>query len=177
MPFSSISVIAVLLSSIVASPVPVPAVSRPSHVRPVHQRVRAALEFSYAVSPTIRRLVDEIEASDLIVHLVEKPRRGGPQGALTFVGAGKAARFVRITVDTGLADRPFVALIGHELQHAVEVARARWVIDQRSFADFYRSTGEATDRAARWYDTAEARRVARQVFVEIGRRPAPHGRF
>jgi hypothetical protein len=175
MPFSLIAVTVVLLSSLLASPASPRPARVPDHLRPLHERVASTLDSSYLASPTIRRLVDEIEASDLIVYLDEKPRGGGPQGTLTFVGASRAARFVRIAVDAALADRQLAALIGHELQHAVEVARATWVIDQRSFADLYRTTGEAMDLAARQYDTAAARQVARQVLVEIGRRPGLTG--
>ena len=85
------------------------------------------------------------------------PEGPGPQGTLRFVSATPGARFVRITVDTALPDRELAALIGHELQHAVEVARARAVQDQPSFAALYRAVGQVIDLASRHYDTAEAR--------------------
>jgi hypothetical protein len=34
-----------------------------------------------------------------------------------------------------------VAILGHELQHAVEVANAPWVVDEASLAEEYRRIG------------------------------------
>ena len=172
--FSLISITAVLLSSLVTTSCP-PAAPHTSHVRPLNKRVRAALDLSYASSSTVRRLVDELEASDVIVHILTRPEGPGPQGTLRFVAAAHGARFVRVTVDTALSDRELGALIGHELHHAVEVARARWVQNQESFAALYRRVGQATDLAARHYDTAEARLVAQRVFVEMGRERRSRG--
>ena len=166
MPFF-ICATAVLLSSLLSTPCR-SSVPHAFHVRPLHARVRLVLDLSVASSPTIRRLVAELEASDLIVHLVARTDGPGPQGTLRFVSAAHGTRFVRVTVDTTLADRELAALIGHELQHAVEVSRATWVLDQRSFAALYRFVGQATNLAARHYDTAEARLVAQQVFIEMG---------
>ena len=166
MPFSFICVTAGLLSSLLSTPCRSTA-PHACHVRPIHARIRAALDLSVASSPTIRRLVAELEASDVIVHLLARPEGPGPQGTLRFVSAAMGTRYVRVTVETALPDRELAALIGHELQHAVEVARARWVLDQPSFAALYRFVGQATNLAARHYDTAEARLVAQQVFVEM----------
>ena len=86
MPFSFITVTAVLLSSILSTPCRA-TVAHAFHVRPLQARIRLALDLSYASSPTIRRLVGELESSDVIVHLVARPEGPGPQGTLRFVSA------------------------------------------------------------------------------------------
>jgi hypothetical protein len=163
-----------LLASLAAAPfanVPHPATAR---VRPLHISICEALDAAYAASPTVRHLVDELEGSDLIIHLLGQLSDGDSPGMLRFVGSSGGARFVRITLDTTLPVTMRAALLGHELQHALEVARASWVHDQDSFAALYRSIGHAVGARGMHYDTLEARRVGRRVMREMAaERPGP----
>ena len=60
-------------------------------------------------------------------------------------------------------------MLGHELQHAVEIAEAVDVIDAASMATLYRRIGEPTRSvvAAQCYDTAAARDVGTVVLTEL----------
>ena len=59
--------------------------------------------------------------------------------------------------------------LGHELQHAVEVAREPWVVDQASFEGLYRHIGQpsAVESRVPCYETAAAKRAGERVLAEI----------
>ena len=48
-----------------------------------------------------------------------------------------------MTLDAALAGNDAIATLGHELQHAVEVAVASAVVDGRSFEQFYRQVEDS----------------------------------
>ena len=109
----------------------------------------------------------------MIVHIVSRSHQAGPAGSLRFVTTSGHTRFLRMTVDETLSPASRASLLGHELQHAAEVARATWVRDQDSFASLYRQIGYApggTD-GPDVYDTEAARRAGAAVFAEIRREP------
>lgn len=130
-------------------------------------QLRSLLEAGLRVSATMRRLVAELEESDLIVHVIGgHSRSDGTSGALMFVTGVGSHRFVRISVDDRLGPTRLVALLGHELQHAVEVSRAQWVIDQPSFGRLYEHIGIRSCHGALHvcYET-DAARVATQLVL------------
>ena len=61
-----------------------------------------------------------------------------------------------------------VALVGHELQHAVEIAAARRVRDRQSMALLYLGMGE--NRNHSHYDSLAARVAEERVLSELGSR-------
>ena len=104
-----------------------------------------------------------------IVHLVSMvPAPGSTDGRLVFVRAASRRRILRIAINQRLAPSHRAALLGHELQHAVEVAHAPSVVDQASFSDLYEQIGyKASDRSEKaCYETDAARRVAQRVLTE-----------
>jgi hypothetical protein len=139
-----------------------------SGVRSMDADVVRALLRALAISPTVRSLVVTLEHSDLIVHAVagtHLPR--GVAGMLQFATAAGGYRYVRITLDASLSSDQMVAMLGHELQHAVEVARAPSIVDVESFRRFYRAAGDACGSGSERYDTPAAREVGYRVLTEI----------
>ena len=139
------------------------------HVRPLDPVLSRILHESYQHSPTVRSLVDQLEQSDVIAHVVSRTRQTTHAGTLHFVTAGHGVRFVRITIDSALPRRSRAAVLAHELQHAVEVAQATWVADEPSFARLYRTIGRASGQGQMHYETAAAERIGARVFAELGR--------
>lgn len=140
-------------------------------LRPLDADLAQTLAQLHAVSPGARHLVDRLERSDLLIHIVAMgPARNGKlTGATRFVGKTGGRRFLRITIDERLpADRRAAAL-AHELQHAVEVANAPAVVDLESFGALYRAHGYESggDPQASCFDTAEAVRVGTTVLEEF----------
>jgi hypothetical protein len=117
-------------------------------------------------SPTFRRLVSRLERSDLIVYVtVRLDMRPSLGGSLRFVGRGASDRFLLISLN-GQNSRPMlVALLGHELQHAVEVADAPDVSTQAALTGLYRRIGlhVATDS----WDSRAAQETGQLVRAEF----------
>ena len=123
-----------------------------------------------AGSASFRALVDVINQSDLIVYVrcrlfSEHEQRG----RLGLVQATGARRFAVIEIACYQPYREQLALLAHELQHAVEIASAPWVVDTRTFAQFYAAIGELvrSDAWARAYETKAAVAQAQRVRLEL----------
>jgi hypothetical protein len=119
-------------------------------------------------SETGRRLVAEIEQTDLIVYVQLTPDQLPGRAATRLAVAGPQNRYLRIVMGAGTHPRDRGALLAHELQHAVEIGRARQVRDDRTLRDLYREIGEDR-RALDDFETTAARNVGAQVLREMGR--------
>ena len=72
----------------------------------------------------VRTLVAQLESSNVIVHIVPSSQMpGGIGGTTQFVTSRGGYRYLRITLAADLGLRVRSAILGHELQHACEVAR------------------------------------------------------
>jgi hypothetical protein len=134
-------------------------------------RVRnPALELLFATaldrSPTFQALVRELEASDVIVYIDRNLRlRPSIRGGITFVTAGEGVRYLNVWLNPRYTGPQMMATLGHELQHAVEVARAPEVTTAEAFARHYRHIG-VRGESDNW-DTAAARHAGRLVAREL----------
>ena len=104
--------------------------------------MQAVLAEGMQYSPTISALVDTLDASNVIAH-VECTRLNSLtlQGRTLFVVAKRDVRYVRVQIDCQLMRRELMAIIGHELQHAAEIAATPDVVDEHSFAGRLRRIG------------------------------------
>jgi len=160
---------------IVACAVPVHADMAAPRIRPVGNRITALLERGYAVSPTLAILVDALEHTDIIVHVTECWLVDGAySGDTQFVATAGGQRYLRIRLDVRLHDEAAIAMLGHELQHAWEIAAHPWVSDQKTLHQLYVQIGYESQRALRSHavETTAARDTARDVLQELkaGRR-------
>jgi hypothetical protein len=152
---------------------PTNAVGRASHVP--HVRVRHAgvapyLRDAIDGSAAIRRMVAILDASDVIVYFELQPAlpltlRAG----VSFAGAGGRFRYLRVALNPGNTRGETLAMIGHELQHAVEIAAAPEVRSTAALRRFYKRIGMAGGTAETW-DTQAAREMGRRVTREIERK-------
>jgi hypothetical protein len=112
------------------------------HVRPLDASTRAAFSSGMKGSPLFRELVAQLEGSDLIVHVESDcAMRDRVQGKLLFVTAAGGVRYLRVRIGCAVSGVRQVAILGHELRHAVEVADAPWVVDESTMAEEYRRIG------------------------------------
>jgi hypothetical protein len=144
------------------------------HVRSTDRIVLMALARGAALSETFRRMVARLEASDVIVHVERREAGAHPFGFTQFIATTRHVRYLRITVAASDASDATVALLGHELRHALETADAPEVTDQDSYQAFYRRIGRASCAPPQWcFDTTAAVRTGAQVRAELrGRRRA-----
>jgi hypothetical protein len=139
------------------------------HVRPTSSLGRQLIETGVARSATFRRLIQRLETSDVIVYVGLQPGLPtGIGGVLEFMGVGGDVRYVRITLGSLDHRQTLVALLGHELQHAVEVADAPGVRTTTQFEALYRRIGQPAGRNR--YDSAAARFAGQTVRGELSGR-------
>jgi hypothetical protein len=117
------------------------------HIRTTDRRLIRLLHEGVRASETFRRLVDRLRRSDVIVYVeCSGGRARSSDGRLTFVSAVGGLRYVHVRVARLAAADVQIALIGHELQHAVEIANAPSVVDAASLAQEYARIGFVNPR-------------------------------
>ena len=137
-------------------------------VRPNDGRSAALLVEGIARSASIRRTIDAIEASDLIVYVEMQPAlRKRVAGSLTWITKTPQFRYVRISINPEQIGEQAVALLGHELHHALEVAREPSVISPATLEAFYKRIGNAVGMHLVGWDTAGARDAGDEVKREL----------
>lgn len=143
-------------------------------VRALDARAREWIRIGTAQSPTFRALLARLAASDLILYIeIVDSIIGGSAGRLYFVTATSSVRYLRIEVVAQGNVREMVALVGHELQHAVEIANARHVRDRQALALLYLGMDENALSRSR-YDSVAARVTEERVRSEVaGYRAGP----
>ena len=109
-----------------------------SRVRATHPRLAGLLTAAEHRSATFRNLVDRLNASDVIAHLEHAPPGHPIDGGLQFVASTGSTRYLRVTVRIDVPPEQLMALIGHELRHAVEVAESPRIRDETSFRHYYK---------------------------------------
>jgi len=141
-----------------------------NHIRTTDRRLIRLLHDGMRASDTFRRMVYRLRRSDVIVYL----ECGGSadrsvDGRLTFVSAAGGVRYVHIRVARLESADVQIALIGHELRHAVEIADAPGVIDGDSLAREYERIGflNAHQIAGTSYDSAAAVEAGYRVLRDL----------
>lgn len=151
-----LSAVLVCLSAAVISAAPTPLVPT-ARLRPQGAMATDLLERARTRSPTVQRIVDQLEAGDVIVY-VEMNDRLDPRIAacLTWMAATNSRRIVRASIKPRLREREAIALLAHELQHAVEVLEHPEVRSSDDLADLYTRIGHRSSPSGRHFDTVEA---------------------
>lgn len=136
------------------------------HVRALTPRIAKLIEQAIERSPTFAALVAAIDKSDVLVHVEEVHRIGhGIEGRLSFIYANEDVRYLRAQVRAGRGDVDTMSVVGHELQHALEVALHDNVRDEKAFTALYVRIGDRPDPHR--FDTAAAREVGWRVRREL----------
>jgi len=125
-------------------------------------------------SPTLRALVEKVEAAPILVFIEGDIRMPVFVGArLNFVTSVNGVRYVRVDIDCTLSPRRQIALVAHELQHALEIGERTDILDAEGMESLYEEIGfQSSDSGShRSYETEAAKAVQRAVDDELGMRP------
>jgi hypothetical protein len=156
-----------VLSSLAAPPALAEERSPYRHVRSTQERIQELLDEGSRRSPTFAALRETLESSDVIVYVQAVGSLSAAlNGRLAFLRAGNGKRYLRIEVRQELQREQMLSTIGHELQHAVEIAGATEVRDTDSMTGFYRRVGVAGPTPSA-FDTLAAREMGRRVRGEL----------
>ncbi len=116
-------------------------------VRPLQVRGARLLEEGLRRCEVLRLLVNAVAESDLVVYVDLEDR--DPNGTthleahLRFAGATSATRYLTVWLQPRHGDDRLIALLAHELQHAVEVACVPEVRSATAFRAFYERAGRS----------------------------------
>lgn len=139
-------------------------------IRTTDGRLQSIVDEGVRFSTTFQTLVDRLDRSDVVVYVeFDRHPQDGLDGRLAFLGAHAGVRYVLVRV-VFLHDRARqIAVVGHELRHAVEVADAPAIIDRRSMEHEYQRLGYERARAAseRMFDTTAAIEAGTRVLREL----------
>ena len=135
-------------------------------VRSGHAYIRAMIDEAARRSPSFRRLIEAIEATDGIVY-VEDGTCGHSVTAclsLTISSAGQH-RTLFVLVDARQPDWEVMASIGHELRHALEVLENASITTTAAIYFFYKYEAHASGEP---FETEAAVRAGNAVRNEVG---------
>jgi len=132
-----------------------------SHVRGLDEASIMMIRDLAARSATGRDLVDRLEQSDLVVYVRRRLFLTAMlNGRIGFVRGTCTHRYVAIEI---AAPRNYIeqlAALGHELQHAVEIAGEPEVCDASALAELYTRIGDPVERWGGLADSFETHTAA-----------------
>jgi hypothetical protein len=145
------------------------------HVRSSEPRILALINTGLARSATIRRLVDTLNESDVIVYIETQVTRESRQVHRESLDAylihhvvdQGGHRYLRIGLGARGAEKRLIGVLAHELQHAVEIARAPEVRDDQKLQAFFSRASLSFNCAGTCYETQEAKDIQRIVSEEL----------
>ena len=139
-----------------------------TRIRAVDPLVQSILDDAARRSVTIRGLLERIARTDAIVYVEIMAAPGAVNARTKLVAAGPAARFLRVGIRATVQFPDLTPLLGHELQHAVEIAERPEIRDEDALRKLYAKIGRQVGLDS--FETDEAHEVERRVRAEMRRR-------
>jgi hypothetical protein len=141
-----------LITLVTSAPIRADPVPRQPRLRLTHSRLEQVVGHGRRQSPSFQALLDQLEATDIVVYVECARLPARVDGQLTFVTAAAGTRYVlvRIAWDLPLARK--IAILGHELQHALEIARSPDVVSAETMAAAYQRFGFTRNRGGKRVD-------------------------
>lgn len=151
------------------APSPDPSTSR---VRPQSGQSRALLADAVDRSVTVARLVATLQRHRVFVFVDLRVDPAVPTGETALLTANEVGRYVQIVLNATLRMDRRIEVLGHELQHALEIAVADDIANgaslRRHFAAIGRTLSVST-RVDQAYETDAAQAVEQQVRRDLTR--------
>jgi hypothetical protein len=116
-----------------------------SNVRASDNELVTLLADGVKKSATLRALTERLSKSDVIVYVrPDVLSRNANQGHLSFLSSSGGYRYVVVHLPVGQSKQNQIAMLGHELQHAVVIADAPSVIDSDTLRKEFERIGKVT---------------------------------
>jgi hypothetical protein len=161
-----------LITLVTSAPIRADPVPRQPRLRLTDPRLEHVVGHGRRQSPSFQALLDQLEATDVVVYVQCARLRTGVDGQLTFVTAAAGTRYVLVQIAWDLPFARKIAILGHELQHALEVARNPDVVSAETMAAAYRRFGFTRNRAGKRvdFDSAAAIGAGMTIWRELAER-------
>ncbi|MDO8677932.1 MAG: hypothetical protein Q7R30_05125 [Acidobacteriota bacterium] len=141
-------------------------------VRPLDPWATESFERVVDRSMLARALTSRLESSDLVVYIETLTVMPADLGGTTrFMTSAGGYRYVRISLRRGLEANERAAILGHELQHACELADSA-ANDLPAVRRLYEGLGHRVDRGEELFETRAALLAGQRVWLELRSRPA-----
>jgi len=146
------------------------------HVRCLDARAERLLAQAVGRSATVKALVARLDDTDVVIYVTTTAPLDRvvamPRGTATLVTATAAARYLQVWVDVQRREAERIAVLGHEVQHALEVAADASVRDAQSYSRLFERLGSESGAGAgragsRRFETAMAKDIEARVLVEV----------
>jgi hypothetical protein len=122
--------------------------NNPPHVRSESAVLRAMVDEAARRSPEIRGLTDQLQELDVAVYIRTRLFTDPDlEGRVALLSATAGRRYLVIELACGRPGFAQMATLGHELYHALEIAREPSIVDARTLAAFYSRIGVQTGDA------------------------------
>jgi hypothetical protein len=142
----------------------------PPHVRGTSAETTLLLHDLVGRSATARSLVDRLEVSDLVVYIRYRWFTTGTlRGRIGLLASDANRRFLLIELSARYTHVEQLVALGHELQHATEIADSPLVRDVGALAALYTRIGESTGTSGGFetYETRAAENAGHLVRREL----------
>ncbi len=118
-------------------------------------------------SAIVRALVHQLQHSNMIVH-IEATRNlpSGIGGITRFVASRGEYRYLRISLSLWLPPADRVAIVGHELQHALEVAQSLSV-NAAEVRKWFETSGFRVRVSHDLFETSAALQIEKRIRQEL----------
>jgi hypothetical protein len=120
--------------------VPVQAWDLSSHVRTTGKIAQQVVASAVEQSPTVAHLIGQLDQSDVFVYVSVLPI-DIPTAKTVLLASPGQFRYLHIYINSAQTPKQRVILLGHELQHALEIADAPEVRDGQTMAALFRRIG------------------------------------
>jgi hypothetical protein len=135
-------------------------------VRGTDPAVSALVEQAKTSSATFRSLVDVIDRTDGLVYVDNGTCPGRIKACLMHsVTLAGPNRLLRVKIDVRRSDGELIALLGHELQHAIEILSNPGLRNNAEVLTFYQQAGIFGGGNA--VETQAALAVQQKIRVEV----------
>jgi hypothetical protein len=142
-----------------------------TRTRPLNPSAIRLLASAAQSSSIVAGLLDDLELTDIVVYLSDAMPgvESGPASKLVFLAMAGTTRYLLVRVDRWRLSPPErVAQLGHELQHALEVAAAPEVKNAEGLAQLYRRIG--WEAQGNRFESEAARSMGHRIRREVAGR-------